>query len=663
MRAISEIEQVPTGALDVLDGEISEWIDAERPRLGEVLVSRGVIDVAMLDAAVRSQAENGEELGASLIALGAIDEITLAEAVAVQFGIAFADLRREIPDQDAVDAVGEELCRRHQVVPMRIVGGRVFVATSRPVDAQMITELTAKCGRLGLLSAAPGEITRVLDGMFDALSSADVHIQAFELSGIAIDSEEPVDAVAVDENAPVVQVVNRIVTQGVRSRASDIHIEPHADGVRVRFRVDGALTDAIRLPPKMGTPIASRIKVLADLNIVERRRPQDGQFSTVVDGRPIDVRTSVVATVHGEKVVLRLLDKTRSLISLGELGMPVDLVRDYLSVVRAPLGMMLCTGPTGSGKTTTLYATLGEINDPTKNVITIEDPVEYQFDGINQMQVSEAAGITFADGLRGTLRQDPDTILVGEIRDVETARIATQAALTGHFVLSSLHAVDAVAAVHRFIDMGIESFLVASAISGVVGQRLLRRICSSCRSPFEPTGDQIRLLLDHINEIPEVWYRGQGCASCNGTGFRGRVGVYELLTMSDPLREMIVDRAQHFEMRERAIEDGMRPMQDEAFRQVVAGVTTVDEVLRAVYAPNVEQGSGSRPVLALGSGPRALPDAARAGAAGKDRGKMNHDGAAADASGDSESRPIALSSDSSEGEPVASEDEGVGVAL
>jgi type IV pilus assembly protein PilB len=449
----------------------------------------------------------------------------------------------------------------------------------------MLDDLLGATEHLGLMVAGRRSIIRMIDREYDALASADVAIRAFGLVDLDADQQAGITRATVDENAPVVQVVNRIITQGVRNRASDVHIEALEDGVRVRYRIDGALSEAIRLPQRMSAPIASRIKVLSELNIVERRRPQDGQFSMEVDGRPIDIRTSVVSTIHGEKVVLRLLDKAQSLIGLDRLGMPPGLITDYLKIVSAPVGMFLCTGPTGSGKTTTLYATLTEIQDDTKNVVTIEDPVEYEFRGINQMQVHEAGGFTFADGLRGTLRQDPDVILVGEIRNAETAQIAMQAALTGHLVLSSLHAVDAVAAVHRFIDMGIEPFLVASAINGVMGQRLLRRICSSCRSAVEPTEAHRDMVKMSVGVEPEVWYAGAGCNVCNHTGYHGRVGVYELLTFTDEIRNLIVERATHSAIRAVALRNGMRTMQAEAFRLVVEGTTTVDEVLRSVYAP------------------------------------------------------------------------------
>ncbi len=297
-----------------------------------------------------------------------------------------------------------------------------------------------------------------------------------------------------DDDAPVVQVVGRILTQAMRDRASDVHIEPSELGIRVRYRIDGALKEVLTLPSSMGVGLISRIKIMAGMNIVERRRPQDGQLRTEIDGKEVDVRVATVATIWGEKCVMRLLDRTRSVLRLSELGMPKEAADTYSAFVRAPFGMVLCAGPTGSGKTTTLYATLTEIADGARNVMTIEDPVEYVFPSINQIQTNEQAGLTFATGLRSILRQDPDVILVGEIRDVETARIAVQSALTGHFVLSSLHATDSVSALHRFLDMGIESFLVASSVIGIVGQRLVRRICPSCKVAYTLDRCRARLL-------------------------------------------------------------------------------------------------------------------------------------------------------------------------
>ncbi len=580
---------------EMLNTEIESWVHENRRRLGEILLEDGIIDADELLDALEAQGDSGARIGDILVARGNLDEHQLAAALSEQFQIPLADLRVEQPEKDAIDAVGEELARKHTIIPLRIeADGRVAMVTGEPLGVEAIRELTEHCKKIRLMVGSKPDIARMLDQAYNALAMADEHIQAFELIDVADESNEPI-ALEVDENAPIVQVVNRILIQGVRARASDIHVEPWEKSLKVRFRIDGALSEAITLPARMGPPISSRMKVMSDLNIVERRRPQDGQFSVIVDNRPVDVRISVVGTVHGEKIVLRLLDKTRSLIDLDQLGMPEDVVGPYLDIVTAPLGMLLCTGPTGSGKTTTLYATLSQVKDDTKNVVTIEDPVEYQFEGINQMPINEQVGVSFADGLRGILRQDPDVILVGEIRDVETARIATQAALTGHFVLSSLHAVDSVAALHRFTDMGIEPFLVASAINGVVGQRLMRRTCDDCRTEYEPHPDHIRFVERHAGRVPEKWTHGVGCNLCSDTGYSGRVGVYELLQVSDRIRDQIVTKATAREIREVAIDEGMRTMLTQACELVADGLTTVDDVMRNVYAPGMDVGEDEAP--------------------------------------------------------------------
>ena len=587
-----EFDHVDEGALN---SQIGEWVESNRPRLGEILLDLGSVDPDDLLAALQKQqeqpgdAESRAQLGQILVQLGSINDTALAAALAHQFEVPLADLSQVKPEPEAIARIPEELARKHTVLPLRIDDtGRVFVATADPLDTEAIRELTTHVRSLGLQIGPRSDIERLLDSSYSALHNADEMIRAFELSDDLPEVAED-QTFAVDENAPVVQVVNRILTQGVRSRASDIHVEPMETQVRVRYRVDGAMSEAIVLPQRMGPALSSRLKVMAELNIVERRRPQDGQFSIRVDGRPIDVRTSVVPTVHGEKTVMRLLDKTKTLISMKDLGMLPSVEAPYMQMAKSPLGMILCTGPTGSGKTTTLYATLTEVNDATKNVVTIEDPVEYQFEGVTQMQVTDT-GMSFADGLRGILRQDPDVVLVGEIRDEETARIAMQAALTGHLVLSSLHAIDSVAAIHRFTDMGIQPFLVASAINGIVAQRLLRRLCSNCRQPVPPSSRDIALVAEFTDgQMPDVWFKPGSCHLCNETGFRGRIGVYELLEFSDSVREAVVARASHAELRDLAIGEGMKTMQMQAFHLVTDGVTTVEEVLRSVYAPGVEE--------------------------------------------------------------------------
>jgi len=387
-----------------------------------------------------------------------------------------------------------------------------------------------------------------------------------------------------DDDGPVVQMVTSLVSQGLRDRASDIHIEPLNDILRIRYRIDGNLVEAQTLPLQLHSSLVSRLKIMAGMNIVERRRPQDGQFSTTVDGREVDVRVATVSTVFGEKLVMRLLDKRRSTIGLSELGMPKDTHEMYSQMVRSPFGMVICAGPTGAGKTTTLYASLMEINDIGKNVTTIEDPVEYVFPGINQVQTNEQAGLTFATGLRALLRQDPDVILVGEIRDADTARIAVQSALTGHFVLSSLHGTDAAAALHRLLDMGIEAFLIASSVMGVIGQRLLRRICDSCKQPYEPNSEEMALFHHHLpNSGKTLFFHGAGCNDCSQTGYRDRIGVYELLKISPAIRQLVVEHATTERVRQLAIDEGMRPMIAEAVNLVEADITTVAEVIRTLY--------------------------------------------------------------------------------
>jgi type IV pilus assembly protein PilB len=385
-------------------------------------------------------------------------------------------------------------------------------------------------------------------------------------------------------DAPLVQIVEKIIANALRLRSSDVHIEPQDSRIRVRFRVDGVLNEVLSLPADMSSGIVSRIKILGGMNIVERRKPQDGQFSMTIDKREIDVRVSTTGVVWGEKVVLRILDKTRSVYTLEALGMPVATHAKYSSMINSPFGMVICAGPTGSGKTTTLYASLTEINGPDKNVTTIEDPVEYVFPSINQIQINEAAGVTFANGLRSILRQDPDAILVGEMRDVETTRIAVQSALTGHFVLSSLHSTDAVSALYRFLDMGIEPFLVASSVIGIVGQRLVRKMCDNCKEPYTPSEREMTFYQGAGGTDKSVFFHGAGCDHCAGSGFMDRIGIYELLHISELMREMMTRRQpSHEEMRFVAEEEGMSPMRCEALRLVAEDTTTISEVIRTVY--------------------------------------------------------------------------------
>ncbi|TDO35711.1 type IV pilus assembly protein PilB [Kribbella sp. VKM Ac-2527] len=509
-------------------------------------------------------------------------ERTRARHLATQYGLDVVDLRSVSPDPEATALIDEQTARDLVMIPLEVVGDAVVVAVA---DPEIGTELRELIGPgLIIRLAGPSDILTAIGTGYRALTGIDSRVKVFEARDAVRRDLRQVDAATANDEAPVVQVVQLVITQALRDRASDVHIEPHDDKVKVRFRIDGALHDQLDLPGSIGPAVVSRIKILADLNIVERRRPQDGQISMAVEGREVDIRVSTTAVVGGEKVVLRLLDKSRPLFRLEQLGMPEAMADRYSALLRSPYGMVICAGPTGSGKTTTLYGSLGEINTPERNIMTIEDPVEYTFSSINQIQINESAGITFAGGLRSILRQDPDVILVGEVRDVETARIAVQSALTGHFVLSSLHATDAATALHRLLDMGIENFLIASSVTAVVSQRLVRKVCPNCRELYQPPAEEIAFLTTFSGDVPDGGLvRGAGCNFCAHTGFLERTGVYELMPVTDTIRELVVDRDSHDDIRKAARYEGMRTLQEEAVRLVQTGVTTIAEVMRSIY--------------------------------------------------------------------------------
>jgi len=554
------------------------------PKLGDLLMSHGLIDPHQLAAALLRQTTSGQLLGQVLVDEGVLAESDLLDSLADQLGLKRVDLGRQSPDKEAVRTVPEKIARSYRVVPLRLDGETVEIVTSDP-RADLAAALGRAVGRTVRLLVAPA------DQVQQAIDTSYRTVEAISDLARGYESLQPSRADAstgslsdLAPDAPVVQVVNLLITQALRDRASDVHIEPQDGQIRVRFRVDGALHEVIELPAGMGPALISRLKIMGGMNIVERRRPQDGQIAMDVDGRSIDIRVATVATVAGEKCVLRILDKSRPLYKLEDLGMPSDTYETFGKLIRAPFGMVICAGPTGSGKTTTLYAALSEIDGPDRNITTVEDPVEYIFPTLNQIQVNEQAGLTFADGLKSILRQDPDVILVGEVRDAETARIAVQSALTGHLVLSSFHATDTASALHRLLDMGIESFLVASAVTAVVAQRLLRRICPSCKVPYTPTEEEMVFYRDGNGHQEAQFWIGTGCNFCSGTGYRDRVGVYELMRLTPELRRLIVGWASQEEIRRTASAQGMRTLHYEGLRLVASGVTTISEVIRGVYA-------------------------------------------------------------------------------
>lgn len=556
-------------------------------RLGERLVQAGLASPDQIsDALTRLQAGSHSRLGQLLVEQGVISEHVLAHWLADQHGLRTVDLRLVAPETGATALLAEDAARALLALPLGTSDdGIVTVAVADPTPGALARVRAALDRPMQAVVAAPSDLARALDNSYRALSPSRVNSQvtAFEAKHKARAVSAQPELATANEEAPVVQVVQLVIAQAVRDRASDVHIQPQGDRLRVRYRVDGALLDVLSLPGAMGPGIVSRIKILAGMNIVETRRPQDGQMSTAAEGREVDIRVSTTTAVGGEKVVMRLLDKSRPLFALQDIGMPTDMVHRYRSLVEAPFGMVICAGPTGSGKTTTLYGALHEVNTPERNIVTIEDPVEYTFPDLTQIQVNEAAGMTFATGLRSVLRQDPDMILVGEMRDIETARIAVQAALTGHFVMSSLHAVDSVSALHRLLDMGVEPFLVASSLTAVVAQRLVRKVCGRCVESHPISAEEIAFLRAMDVEPPAEVVRGAGCNFCAGTGYLERIGVYEMLEVTEPIRELVLARASQDEMRKVAVAEGMRTLQEQAVQLVMDGVTNIAEIVRCVF--------------------------------------------------------------------------------
>jgi type IV pilus assembly protein PilB len=555
-------------------------------RLGQVLVAEGLITEDQLQRALAAQRSTLAMLGAVLVNQGALREDTLTQALSSHLDAPIADLQHREVDPEVVRLLPEDFARRNLLLPLGRQNGQLAVAMSDPSNVPLLNDIRLITGlEVTPYVASPSDILANLSRVHSMRPRLHEAAKTLEESRpqLGFDRQSTLELANVTSNSPAVEIVNLLITQGLRDRASDIHIEPQKEHLRVRFRIDGVLHDMAHLPSATGSALSSRVKIMANMNIVERRRAQDGQISVNVDGRELDVRVATIETIWGEKLVMRLLDRSRSLITLPQLGFSRGAYAEYHRMLHSPYGMMLVTGPTGSGKTTSLYASIHELDQQVRNIMTIEDPVEYMFDNINQSQINKVADISFANGLRAILRQDPDIILVGEIRDRETAEIAVQSALTGHLVLSSLHATDAVGALLRFTDMGIEGFLIASSVIAIVAQRLVRKTCEGCKAPAEPNAEEIEFATSLGMPRPEVTYHGQGCSRCNMTGYYDRIGVFEVLTMSDEVKRLVIARASHREILDAAVKSGMVPLRVDAWHKISAGVTTVQEVLRSVY--------------------------------------------------------------------------------
>jgi general secretion pathway protein E len=557
------------------------------PSVEGYLLANGQLTPEVLEKA-RDRQRDGKTLGEVLQEMGAVDARSWAQAVAAHFGLPFEET---LPQNEEIAELIRDLpinyAKRCQLLPIGRSNGHVVVATADPGNLGALDDV-----RLLLRSpikpvVAPGPaivdaINRVYDLVSGSASELMDDLDQERLDLIAVDLDEPRDLLEADDEAPIIRLVNSLLFQAAKDRASDIHIEPFERDLTVRFRIDGILYDIISPPKRFQPVIISRVKIMAGLNIAEKRLPQDGRIRIRLAGKDVDIRVSIVPTAHGERVVMRLLDKTTTVLHLEQLGLVGAKHELVNKLIKQSHGIVLVTGPTGSGKTTTLYACLSKINTVDKNIITIEDPVEYQLHGIGQIQVNPKIELTFASGLRSILRQDPDVIMVGEIRDSETAEIAIQAALTGHLVFSTLHTNDSFGAMTRLLDMGIEPFLVSSSVIAVMAQRLVRRVCPSCREAYQPSREEIEDLGIPAHEIMghTIYKAGPGCDDCKRTGYKGRSGIHELLVVDDEIRNLVMKSADASAIRRAATAQGMNTLRGDGAEKVLQGQTTIEEILR-----------------------------------------------------------------------------------
>ncbi|WP_375760651.1 type II secretion system ATPase GspE [Corallococcus exercitus] len=560
--------------------------------LGEIL--RALVPALTpekIQEALAAQQEKGGRLGEILVGMKAISEEDVARALGHQLDLPY--LQRifvEEVDAELVKRIPINFARQTQLLPLSMEGDEVVLAVADPLDTTALDHARLLLGqaiqpRIALASTIVDAINSVYDrSVNEAEALVDEMETTEDLDSLAHELEEPKDLLDADDEAPVIRLVNSVLFRAAKERASDIHIEPMERELLVRFRIDGVLQEVIKPPKRYQNSIIARVKVMGQLNIAEKRLPQDGRIRIKLAGRDIDIRLSTTPTSFGERIVMRLLDKTATLLDLAEIGMSPQVLGNMESVIRRSHGIVLVTGPTGSGKTTTLYGALSKINTPDLNILTVEDPVEYQLKGIGQMAIAPKIGLTFAQGLRSFLRQDPDVIMVGEIRDKETAEIAIQASLTGHLVLSTVHTNDAAGAVTRLVDMGVQPFLVASSLTGILAQRLVRRVCPDCRQQYTPTDAELKELGYTVASFKAKFntdriYRAVGCPSCNRNGYRGRSGIYEFLFVDDDVRQLVLKNVDASTIKKSALSKGMTTLLDDGVRKIAMGETTIAEVL------------------------------------------------------------------------------------
>jgi type IV pilus assembly protein PilB len=559
----------------------------------DILYNEGLITNEQLDRILKIQKDNGgKDLQKIIIDLDILKKDEMMLGLADEIGEKYVNLDDVTIDPTIVVLIPEEMARRHQLIAIDKDEKKLIVAMANPLDVFAHDELKIRLGYdIDSVLSYGEDIDKALDEVFGVTDQWDQVIGKIENMQVTVLKEEEkaeadISAITESEEAPVIALVNLIILRAVKEKASDIHIEPFGEEtLKVRYRIDGILHDVMSLPRNLQLAVISRVKIMSDLDIAERRLPQDGRIQVNVGGKKINIRVSILPAVTGESAVLRILDPSSILLELDSLGFSPDILPNYLSLIKKPNGIILVTGPTGSGKSTTLYTTLNLLNSTEKKIMTIEDPVEYRLKGISQVQAKPKIGLTFAAGLRSFLRQDPDIMLVGEIRDKETAEIAVQAALTGHIVLSTLHTNDAPSSVIRLVDMGIEPFLISSSVIGVIAQRLVRKICPKCKKGIKTTPDMKKVLDEYeISSNDVTLYKGEGCPYCKDTGYKGRVAIFELMVITENIRDLISKNVTTGKLREAAIREGMCQLKEDGIKKVCEGITTIDEVLRVASA-------------------------------------------------------------------------------
>ncbi|MFH1854327.1 MAG: type II secretion system ATPase GspE [Candidatus Omnitrophota bacterium] len=550
------------------------------------LIDKKLLGQQVIDDAKEEEKKTGRNIFKILVDEGHIKEVVLLSTVADWLSMEFIDLSRESIERDAINKISASTAKFYNIVPIQVKGDVVVVAVCDPLNMKVVDDLRFVTGlNIRMVMAKEDDIKKAIERYYgeEEESLGDVISEAEKVSGKAIISaKEDIDKLKeIASQAPVVKLLNMVLLRAIREKASDIHFEPFENDYKIRYRIDGMCYDAAHPPKDLSLAISSRIKVMANLDVAENRLPQDGRIMMDIGGRSVDLRVSTLPTLYGESIVMRVLDKNVVSLSLDQLGMSHDVKSKLRQLIQRPNGIILTTGPTGSGKTTTLYSCLREVNKIEYKIITVEDPVEYDIEGIIQVAINTKIDLTFAMTLRHMLRQDPDILMVGEIRDTETAEIAIQSALTGHLVLSTLHTNDAPSAVTRLIDMRVEPFLITSTIRAVIAQRLVRMICGKCKKPYEPQCQELKELNIPLAEAKAIkFYKGEGCSECNGSGYKGRTGLYELLVFNEKIKELIAKRASSSIIRNLAMENGMNTLREDGVRKIKEGETTTEEVLR-----------------------------------------------------------------------------------